>query len=84
MKSQLCEEACCPSGKQLRRQVIQSHDYNGKAKLRKTAVAFYGFQLHFSKVPTIVGNLLLRVALPWEPRNPAGFDVSWAWVSVLP
>src|SRR6476620_7171132 len=65
-------------------EVIQSHDYDRKAKLREAAVAFMGrFQLHFSKVSSIVGNSLLRVAFPWEPRNPAGFDVSWAWASVL-
>jgi len=65
-------------------EVIQSHDYDGKAKLREAAVAFMGrFQLHFSKVSPIVGNSLLRVAFPWEPRNPAGFDVSSAWASVL-
>jgi hypothetical protein len=66
------------------KEVIQSHDYDGKAKLREAAVAFMGrFQLHFSKVSPIVGNSLLQVAFPWKPRNPAGFDVSWAWASVL-
>jgi hypothetical protein len=59
------------------KEVIQSHDYDGKAKLREAAVAFMErFQLHFSKVSPIVGNSLLQVAFPWEPRNPAGFDVS--------
>jgi len=38
----------------------------------------------FAIANRVVGNSLLSVALPWEPKNPAGFDVSWAWVSVLP
>ena len=41
-------------------------------------------QRHLQSLNGVVGNSLLRVALPWEPKNPAGFDVSWAWVSVLP
>jgi hypothetical protein len=31
----------------------------------------------FAIAHRVVGNSLLRVALPWEPRNPVGFDVSW-------
>jgi hypothetical protein len=55
-----CNSPKCLSRGGSARHLIQSHDYDGKAKLREAAVAFMGrFQLHFSKVSPIVGNSLL-------------------------